>query len=84
MSSFDDLMRGFLVSLFKTFGHLYKQASNLACDKLFLLVVQVLKAKVLQCDPDKAKMVLSFKAAVEGDTVEAAKPQFDCEVGKVS
>ncbi|XP_044047429.1 protein RRP5 homolog isoform X2 [Siniperca chuatsi] len=45
-------------------------------------VGQVLKAKVLQCDPDKAKMVLSFKAAVEGDTEEAAKPQFDCEVGK--
>ncbi|KAM9362984.1 protein RRP5 homolog [Symphorus nematophorus] len=45
-------------------------------------VGQVLKAKVLQCDPDKAKMVLSFKAAVEGDTDEAAKPQFDCEVGK--
>lgn len=29
-------------------------------------------------------MVLSFKAAVEGDTKEAAKPQFDCEVGRVS
>ncbi|XP_076584082.1 protein RRP5 homolog isoform X2 [Chaetodon auriga] len=45
-------------------------------------VGQVLKAKVLQCDPDKEKMVLSFKAAVEGNTEEAAKPQFDCEVGK--
>lgn len=45
-------------------------------------VGQVLKTKVLQCDPDKAKMVLSFKAAVEGDTEEAAKPHFDCEVGK--
>ncbi|KAI3352853.1 hypothetical protein L3Q82_019426 [Scortum barcoo] len=48
----------------------------------FFYVGQVLKAKVLQCDPDKAKMVLSFKAAVEGDTQESAKPQFDCEVGK--
>ncbi|XP_071359529.1 protein RRP5 homolog isoform X2 [Trachinotus anak] len=45
-------------------------------------VGQVLKAKVLQCDPEKAKMVLSFKAAVEGETEEAAKPQFDWEVGK--
>lgn len=45
-------------------------------------VGQVLKAKVLQCDPDKAKMVLSFKAAVEGNAEEAAKPQFECEVGK--
>ncbi|XP_044202134.1 protein RRP5 homolog isoform X2 [Thunnus albacares] len=44
-------------------------------------VGQVLKAKVLQCDTDKAKMVLSFKAAV-GDTEEVSKPQFDCEVGK--
>lgn len=51
---------------------------------LFSLIVQVLKAKVLHCDPDKAKMVLSFKAAVEGDTEESAVPQLDCEVGKVS
>ena len=48
-------------------------------------MVQVLKAKVLHCDPEKAKMVMSFKAAVEGKTEEkTAKPQFDCEVGKVS
>ncbi|XP_035493857.2 protein RRP5 homolog [Scophthalmus maximus] len=43
---------------------------------------QVLKTKVLKCDPEKAKMLLSFKAAVEGETEEAAKPQVDCEVGK--
>lgn len=47
-------------------------------------IVQVLKAKVLQCDPDKSKMVLSFKAAVEGVTEAPPKPEFDCEVGKVS
>uniref|UniRef100_A0AAQ4Q1H9 Protein RRP5 homolog n=1 Tax=Gasterosteus aculeatus aculeatus TaxID=481459 RepID=A0AAQ4Q1H9_GASAC len=46
-------------------------------------VGQVLKAKVLQCNPDKAKLVLSFKAA-EGDAEEVANPQFDCEVGQVS
>ncbi|KAM8878573.1 protein RRP5 homolog isoform 2-T2 [Spinachia spinachia] len=45
-------------------------------------VGQVLKAKVLQCNPDKAKLVLSFKAAGEGDTEEVANPQFDCEVGQ--
>ncbi|KAF3843991.1 hypothetical protein F7725_016039 [Dissostichus mawsoni] len=44
-------------------------------------VGQVLKAKVLNCDPAKEKMALSFKAAVEGDTEEAPQPQFDCEVG---
>lgn len=42
----------------------------------------MLKAKVLHCDPDKAKMVLSFKAVVEGDTEEPAMPQLDCEVGR--
>uniref|UniRef100_A0A8C2WBX7 Protein RRP5 homolog n=1 Tax=Cyclopterus lumpus TaxID=8103 RepID=A0A8C2WBX7_CYCLU len=47
-------------------------------------VGQVLKAKVLKCEPDKAKMLLSFKAAVEGDTDEAAMPQLNCEVGTVS
>lgn len=56
---------------------------DFASDNLFLLLVQVLKTKVLQCDPEKAKMVLSFKAAVEGETEEDAKSQFDCEVGKV-
>ncbi|XP_068445534.1 protein RRP5 homolog isoform X2 [Clinocottus analis] len=45
-------------------------------------VGQVLKAKVLHCDPDKSKMILSFKAAMEGDTEEAALPALDCEVGK--
>ncbi|XP_037329147.2 protein RRP5 homolog [Pungitius pungitius] len=45
-------------------------------------VGQVLKAKVLQCNPDKAKLVLSFKAAAEGDMEEVANPQFDCEVGQ--
>ncbi|XP_057699966.1 protein RRP5 homolog [Corythoichthys intestinalis] len=43
-------------------------------------VGQVFKAKVLQCDPEKEKMLLSFKATVM-DT-EEAKAQFDCEVGK--
>ncbi|KAG8015141.1 Protein RRP5-like protein [Nibea albiflora] len=46
-------------------------------------VGQVLKAKVLQCDTDKSKMVLSFKAAVEGVTEAPPKPEFDCEVGKM-
>ncbi|KAF6716045.1 RRP5-like protein [Oryzias melastigma] len=45
-------------------------------------VGQVLKAAVLQCDPERSKMILSFKAAVEGVAVEAAEPHVDCEVGK--
>ncbi|XP_019939596.2 protein RRP5 homolog [Paralichthys olivaceus] len=45
-------------------------------------VGQVLKTKVLKCDPEKEKMMLSFKAAVEGDTEEAAKVPDDLEVGK--
>ncbi|XP_030586460.1 protein RRP5 homolog isoform X2 [Archocentrus centrarchus] len=45
-------------------------------------VGQVLKAKVLQCNPEKEKMVLSFKAVVDKEIEEAPKPQFDCEVGK--
>ncbi|XP_028264311.1 protein RRP5 homolog isoform X2 [Parambassis ranga] len=45
-------------------------------------VGQVLKTKVLHCDPEKEKMVLSFKAVTEGDIKEPAKPQFDFEVGK--
>uniref|UniRef100_A0A1A8CQL2 Protein RRP5 homolog n=1 Tax=Nothobranchius kadleci TaxID=1051664 RepID=A0A1A8CQL2_NOTKA len=45
-------------------------------------VGQVLKVKVLKCDPENAKMLLSFKAVVEGETEEAAAPQVDCEIGK--
>lgn len=45
-------------------------------------VGQVLKAKVLQCEPEKEKMLLSFKAVAEGEMEESTKPQSDCEVGK--
>ncbi|KAG7486709.1 RRP5-like isoform X1 [Solea senegalensis] len=45
-------------------------------------VGQVLKTKVLKCDLEKEKILLSFKAAVEGDTEAAVEPQVDCEVGK--
>uniref|UniRef100_A0A3Q2R2R5 Protein RRP5 homolog n=1 Tax=Fundulus heteroclitus TaxID=8078 RepID=A0A3Q2R2R5_FUNHE len=34
------------------------------------LTQRVLKAKVLQCEPEKEKMLLSFKAVAEGDTEE--------------
>lgn len=47
------------------------------------MMIQVVKAKVLQCSPEKEKLLLSFKAAAEGETEEDAKPQFDCDVGKV-
>ncbi|XP_038146651.1 protein RRP5 homolog [Cyprinodon tularosa] len=45
-------------------------------------VGQVLKTKVLQCEPEKEKLLLSFKAVAEGETEEATKAQLDCEVGK--
>ncbi|XP_047221873.1 protein RRP5 homolog isoform X1 [Girardinichthys multiradiatus] len=44
-------------------------------------VGQVLKAKVLQCEPKKEKLLLSFKAVTEGETGESTKPQLDCEIG---
>lgn len=43
----------------------------------------MVKAKVLQCDPEKGKMVLSFKAVVKKENEETEKPEIDCEVGKV-
>lgn len=43
----------------------------------------MLKAKVIHCNPENAKLVLSFKAAVEGDSDIPPQPHFDCEVGKV-
>ncbi|KAM4603795.1 protein RRP5 homolog isoform 1-T2 [Polymixia lowei] len=43
---------------------------------------QVLKAKVLQCDPEKERMMLSFKAVMAGDPEAPPKPQVDVEVGK--
>uniref|UniRef100_A0A3B3XK79 S1 motif domain-containing protein n=1 Tax=Poecilia mexicana TaxID=48701 RepID=A0A3B3XK79_9TELE len=43
---------------------------------------QVLKAKVLQCEPQKEKLLLSFKAAAEGEMEESTEPPIDCEVGK--
>ncbi|XP_077426808.1 protein RRP5 homolog [Vanacampus margaritifer] len=45
-------------------------------------VGQVLRARVLECYPEKKRMVLSFKRTTAGDTEETAKVQFDCEVGK--
>uniref|UniRef100_A0A7N8XWV8 Protein RRP5 homolog n=1 Tax=Mastacembelus armatus TaxID=205130 RepID=A0A7N8XWV8_9TELE len=47
-------------------------------------VGQVLKTKVLQCDPKKAKMVLSFRAAIEGEKEQVAKPQLEARVLKKS
>uniref|UniRef100_A0A3Q2DAZ4 Protein RRP5 homolog n=1 Tax=Cyprinodon variegatus TaxID=28743 RepID=A0A3Q2DAZ4_CYPVA len=48
----------------------------------YLVYLQVLKTKVLQCEPEKEKLLLSFKAVAEGETEEPTKAQLDCEVGK--
>ncbi|CDQ85272.1 unnamed protein product [Oncorhynchus mykiss] len=45
-------------------------------------VGQVVKAKVLNCDVEKEKLLLSFKAVAGGDTEGPSKPKFDFEVGK--
>ncbi|XP_061888969.1 protein RRP5 homolog isoform X2 [Entelurus aequoreus] len=42
-------------------------------------VGQVLKTKVLQCEPEKEKMLLSFNTAVDGHTKEAARVQIESE-----
>uniref|UniRef100_A0A8C8K6M4 Protein RRP5 homolog n=1 Tax=Oncorhynchus tshawytscha TaxID=74940 RepID=A0A8C8K6M4_ONCTS len=46
-------------------------------------VGQVVKAKVLNCDVEKEKLLLSFKAVAGGDTERPPKPKFEFEVGKV-
>ncbi|XP_012990759.2 protein RRP5 homolog [Esox lucius] len=43
-------------------------------------VGQVVKAKVLNCDVEKDKLLLSFRAVSGGDTVE---PKFDFNVGQI-
>ncbi|XP_029596083.1 protein RRP5 homolog [Salmo trutta] len=45
-------------------------------------VGQVVKAKVLNCDVEKEKLLLSFKAVAGGDAEAPPKPTFDFEVGK--
>ncbi|KAL2086750.1 hypothetical protein ACEWY4_017809 [Coilia grayii] len=59
-------------------------------------VGQVVKAKVLQCDPEKEKLLLSFRAVLQGESegqenqkkekkekkAKAEKPAFDFEIGK--
>ncbi|KAK0155877.1 Protein RRP5 [Merluccius polli] len=47
-------------------------------------VGQVVKVKVLQCEPEKERLLLSLKAVVEGDTAVEVKavPQVDLEVGQ--
>lgn len=50
---------------------------------LVLCSIQVVKAKVLNCDVEKEKLLLSFKAVAGGDTEASPKPTFDFEVGKV-
>ncbi|XP_030636412.1 protein RRP5 homolog [Chanos chanos] len=46
-------------------------------------VGQVVKVKVLKCDVENSKLLLSLKDVPTGDTEDPEKPQFDFEVGKV-
>ncbi|XP_076001559.1 protein RRP5 homolog isoform X2 [Genypterus blacodes] len=89
------MSHGFIVCV-KSFGCIVRfynnvkglvPVSELSAEPVFnpeevFYIGQVLKAKVLQCEPEKARLLLSFKAAVEGDSEEPAKAPIDCEVGK--
>ncbi|KAM8842414.1 protein RRP5 homolog isoform 2-T2 [Synchiropus picturatus] len=46
-------------------------------------VGQVMKTKVLQCNEKKARLHLSFKAALEGAADEPAPTQLECDVGSM-
>ncbi|TNM85943.1 hypothetical protein fugu_008214 [Takifugu bimaculatus] len=50
--------------------------------KDFFYIGQVLKTKVLQCDREKAKLLLSFKGVMEGAAEQTAAPKLDCKVGE--
>lgn len=48
---------------------------------------QVVKVKVLQCEPSKENLILSLRAVVEGDTAgehPPTAPQVQLEVGQVT
>lgn len=73
----------FYVGQVRGAGRLRLRFVALSGMRMFLLLFQVLKAAVLQCDPERSKMILSFKAAVEGGAAEATEAHVDCDVGKV-
>ncbi|KAJ3614113.1 hypothetical protein NHX12_017689 [Muraenolepis orangiensis] len=51
--------------------------------KELFYIGQVLKVKILHCEPEKEKLTLSCKAVVKGDTSgESAPPQLNFEVGQ--
>ncbi|XP_072319242.1 protein RRP5 homolog [Eucyclogobius newberryi] len=61
--------------------------NELSCESIVspeevFYVGQVVKIKVLHCDVENEKLVLSFKAAVEGNVEEPLKSDFECDVGK--
>ncbi|KAI7811133.1 protein RRP5 homolog [Triplophysa rosa] len=45
-------------------------------------VGQVVKAKVIKCNAESEKLVLSFKAVTEVDVIQTQTAQFDFEIGK--
>lgn len=44
---------------------------------------QVIQAKVLKCDVENEKLLLSFKAVTQNDLEKIRSMKFDLEVGKV-
>ncbi|CAL8358644.1 unnamed protein product, partial [Boreogadus saida] len=59
-------------------------AEPLASPGELFYVGQVVKVKVLECEPQKERLLLSFKAVVEGDTAgdSTAEPRVLMEVGQ--
>lgn len=43
---------------------------------------QVVKAKVIKCDPENEKLLLSFKAVTQNDLEKISNVKFDFEIGK--
>ncbi|CAL8388333.1 unnamed protein product [Arctogadus glacialis] len=88
---------GFVVSI-KSFGcivRFYNEVKGLvplrelsteplASPEEVFYVGQVVKVKVLECEPEKERLLLSFKAVVEGDTADkgTAAPRVLMEVGQ--
>lgn len=49
----------------------------------FCMTKQVIQAKVLKCDVENEKLLLSFKAVTQNDLEKIRSTKFDLEVGKV-
>lgn len=47
------------------------------------MIKQVVQAKVIKCDPENEKLLLSFKAVTQSDIENVPSVKFDFKIGKV-